>query len=148
MSLVTAIPAEATGMDCSPLPRTGSTPRSARGTPRSARGYASGKDDYLARLRKIEGQVRGLQKMIEAGSWCPDVVIQLASATRALQKVAAGLLTDHLRHCVLNAARASEDAGEESITEVAGTIRQVIRLENLSRTLAQPVTPAVRVYPS
>ena len=65
--------------------------------------------------------------MIEAGSWCPDVVIQVASATRALQEVAAGLLTDHLRHCVLNAARASEAGGEDSTTEVAGTIRQVIR---------------------
>ena len=53
--------------ECSPPPRTG-TPR------RTARGYASGKDDYLTRLRKIEGQVRGLQKMIEADTWCPDVV--------------------------------------------------------------------------
>ncbi len=121
MSLTTAIRAEATGTECSPPPRAGSISR-------SARGYASGKDDYLARLRKIEGQVRGLQKMVEADNWCPDVVIQVASATRALQEVAAGLLTDHLRHCVLNAARASEADGEDSLTEVAGTIRQVIRL--------------------
>jgi CsoR family transcriptional regulator, copper-sensing transcriptional repressor len=96
--------------------------------PRSARRYASGKDDCLARLRKIEGQVRGLQKMVEGGSWCPDVVIQVASASRALQEVAAGLLTDHLRHCVLNAARSSDYDGEASLAEVAATIRQVIRL--------------------
>jgi len=121
MSLTTANPAEVTGMDCRPPPWTGSTAR-------SARGYASGKDDYLARPRKIEGQVRGLQKMVEADSWCPDVVIQVASATRALQEVAAGLLTDHLRHCVLNAARASEADGQDSLTEGAGTPRQVIRL--------------------
>jgi DNA-binding FrmR family transcriptional regulator len=70
-----------------------------RGAP--ARGYASGKDDYLTRLRKIEGQVRVLQKMIEAGTWCPDVVTQVASATRALQEVAVGLLSDHVRHCVV-----------------------------------------------
>jgi DNA-binding FrmR family transcriptional regulator len=62
----------------------------------------------LRRLRKIEGQVRGLQRMIEADTWCPDVVTQVASATRALQEVAVGLLNDHLRHCVSNAAGKSE----------------------------------------
>ena len=54
--------------ECSSPPRTGSAAR-------PARGYASGKDDYLIRLRKIEGQVRGLQRMIEADTWCPDVVV-------------------------------------------------------------------------
>jgi DNA-binding FrmR family transcriptional regulator len=99
------------------------------GTPRrTSRGYASGKDDYLARLRKIEGQVRGLQKMIECDTWCPDVVTQVGSATRALQEVAVGLLSDHLRHCVVSAVRASDAAGEQAFDEVTGTIRQVIRL--------------------
>ena len=98
------------------------------GVPRSVRGYASGKDDYLARLRKIEGQVRGLQHMIEADRWCPDVVTQVASATRALQEVAVGLLNDHLRHCVVAAARASADDGQDRLEEVAATIRQVVRL--------------------
>ncbi len=107
--------------ECSPPRRTGSAPR-------PARGYASGKDDYLARLGKIEGQVRGLQRMIEADTWCPDVVVQVASATRALQEVAAGLLNDHLRHCVASAARYSDADGEAALAEVAGTIRQVIRL--------------------
>jgi len=96
--------------------------------PRSARGYASGKEDYLRRLRKVEGQVRGLQKMIEADAWCPDVVIQVASATRALQEVAVGLLNDHLRHCVIAAAADCPDDGDERLAEVAATIRQVIRL--------------------
>lgn len=59
------------------------------------RGYASGKDDYLRRLRKIDGQIRGLQKMIDDDAWCPCVVTQVASATRALQEVAVGLLSDH-----------------------------------------------------
>ena len=99
------------------------------GTPRrTARGYACGKDDYLARLRKVEGQVRGLQKMIEADTWCPDVVTQVASATRALQEIAAGLLSDHLRHCVVQAVRSSEADGGHALDEVTGTIRQVIRL--------------------
>ena len=96
--------------------------------PRPARGYASGKEDYLRRLRKVEGQVRGLQKMIEADTWCPDVVIQVASATRALQEVAVGLLNDHLRHCVMAAAADRPDDGDERLAEVAATIRQVIRL--------------------
>ena len=108
-------------VECSAPPRTGATPR-------SARGYASGKEDYLRRLRKIEGQVRGLQRMIEADTWCPDVVTQVASATRALQEVAVGLLNDHLRHCVRDAARRSDADGDQVLDEVTGTIRQVIRL--------------------
>ena len=96
--------------------------------PRSARGYASGKEDYLRRLRKVEGQVRGLQKMIEADTWCPDVVIQVGSATRALQEVAIGLLNDHLRHCVLTEARGSHDGQVASVDDVVGAIRQVVRL--------------------
>lgn len=100
--------------------RSGSTVR--------ARGYASGKDDYLRRLRKIEGQVRGLQRMIDDDAWCPDVVIQVASATRALQEVAVGLLSDHLHHCVRDAARRSAADCDETLAEVAATIRQVVRL--------------------
>jgi DNA-binding FrmR family transcriptional regulator len=107
--------------ECSPPPRAGASPR-------TARGYASGKEDYLRRLRKIEGQVRGLQKMIVADTWCPDVVIQVASATRALQEVAVGLLSDHLRHCVHDAARDSVTGADAALAEVAGTIRQVVRL--------------------
>ena len=65
---------------------------------------------------------------IDADTYCPDVVIQVASVTRALQEVAVGLLTDHLDRCVVNAARASEAGGQASLGEVASTIRQVIRL--------------------
>jgi DNA-binding FrmR family transcriptional regulator len=96
--------------------------------PRPARGYASGKEDYLRRLRKIEGQVRGLQKMIENDTWCPDVVTQVASATRALQEVAVGLLNDHISHCVMSAARSPDGQGEARLGELAATIRQVVRL--------------------
>jgi DNA-binding FrmR family transcriptional regulator len=95
---------------------------------RPLRGYASGKDDYLARLKKIEGQVRGIQRMIEGDKWCPDVVTQVASATRALQEVAVGLLNDHLHHCVLGAARSPDGDPEHLLDEVASTIRQVTRL--------------------
>ncbi len=82
----------------------------------------------MSRLAKIEGQVRGLQKMVGADTYCPDVVVQVASVTRALQEVAVGLLTDHLHNCVVNAARASETGGQAGLGEVASTIRQVIRL--------------------
>lgn len=96
--------------------------------PRPVRGYASGKEDYLTRLHKIEGQVRGLARMIESDAWCPDVVTQIASATRALQEVAVGVLNDHLSHCVVGAAHSSEEEARELLGEVAGTIRQVVRL--------------------
>ncbi len=105
------------------------SPATHRGTPpRTARGYAAGKPDYLTRLRKIEGQVRGLQRMIGSDTWCPDVVTQIGSVTGALQEVAVGLVADHLRHCVAGAVRTSEADGERAVDELAGTIRQVIRL--------------------
>ena len=107
--------------ECGPPDRAGTTPR-------TARGYASGKEDYLRRLRKIEGQIRGLQKMIEADAWCPDVITQVGSATRALQEVAVGLLNDHLGHCVRDAARRSDADADATLAEVAGAIRQVVRL--------------------
>src|SRR6266581_8619620 len=106
--------------------RPASAARRPTGSTRPQRGYASGKEDYLRRLRKIEGQVRGLQKMIEADTWCPDVVIQVGSVTRALQEVAVGLLNDHLRHCVLTAARGSQDGGAVRLEEVTGAIRQIV----------------------
>jgi DNA-binding FrmR family transcriptional regulator len=121
---MTAIAETRTGPDlaqCAP-------PARAAASTRTARGYASGKDDYLRRLRKIEGQVRGLQKMIDSDAWCPDVVTQVASATRALQEVATGLLSDHLHHCVRDAARRSDADCAETLAEVAATIRQVVRL--------------------
>ena len=92
------------------------------------RGYAYGKDDYLVRLAKVEGQVRGLERMIGEDKYCPDVVVQIASVTRALQEVAVGLLNDHLSHCVMKAVQSSDDEGDASLDEVASTIRLVMRL--------------------
>jgi DNA-binding FrmR family transcriptional regulator len=102
--------------------------RSTSALNRTKRGYASGRDDYLVRLRKIEGQVRGLQRMIEEDRWCPDVVTQVASTTRALQEVAVGLLNDHLHHCVMAAARRSDAEAQDQLDEVAAAVRQVVRL--------------------
>lgn len=95
---------------------------------RQRRGYASGKDDYLARLKKIEGQVRGIQKMVDDDRWCPDIVTQIASVSAALQEVTVGLLNDHLQHCVVHAVQSSESDGGEALREVASTIRQVLRM--------------------
>ncbi|MBA3282156.1 MAG: metal-sensitive transcriptional regulator, partial [Acidimicrobiia bacterium] len=69
------------------------------------RGYTMDKDDYLMRLRRIEGQIRGLQRMVEDETYCIDVLTQLSAATKALQSVGIGLLEEHVNHCVLEAAR-------------------------------------------
>ena len=103
-------------------------PRAEPTRERPVRGYAQGKDDYLARLRKVEGQVRGLLRMVEADSYCPDVVIQVTAVTRALQEVAVGLLNDHLRHCVLAGGSSNGSTPDAAFDEVARTLRQVVRL--------------------
>ena len=73
-------------------------------TASSHHGYISSKDDYLKRLRRIEGQARGLQKMVEDEKYCIDILTQVSAMTSALQSVALGLLDDHLNHCVVSAA--------------------------------------------
>ncbi len=93
---------------------------------RPARGYGERKDEHLVRLRRIEGQVRGLERMVEEGQYCPSIVTQVAAATRALQEVAVGLLDDHIRRCATAASKGS--AAEYAFDEVARTIRQVVRL--------------------
>src|SRR5260370_11275498 len=75
-------------------------------------GYTENKDSYLARLRRIEGQVRGLQRMLEGDKYCIDILTQVAALTRALQSVALGLLDDHLNHCVTDAITADGLAAE------------------------------------
>ena len=70
----------------------------------TTRGYTMQKDDYLKRLRRIEGQVRGLQRMVADDEYCIDILTQVSAATKALQSVAVGLLDEHLRHCVAGAA--------------------------------------------
>ena len=69
-------------------------------------GYTANKDDYLKRLRRIEGQTRGLQKMIEEDKYCIDVLTQISAATKALQSVALGLLDEHMAGCMVDAAKA------------------------------------------
>jgi CsoR family transcriptional regulator, copper-sensing transcriptional repressor len=92
------------------------------------RGYTTRKDDYLKRLRRVEGQVRGLQRMVDDDAYCIDVLTQVSAATKALQSVALGLLEDHLRHCVANAT-ASGDTAESArlIDEASSAIERLVK---------------------
>ena len=92
------------------------------------RGYTISKDDYLKRLRRIEGQVRGLQRMIEEDTYCIDVLTQVSATTRALEGVALGLLDEHLRHCVTNAARDDDpETAAEMITEATRAVERLVK---------------------
>jgi DNA-binding FrmR family transcriptional regulator len=90
-------------------------------------GYASGKDDYLKRLRRVEGQVRGLQRMVDEDTYCIDVLTQVAAVTKALQAVSLGLLEDHLAHCVVDAARIGDAEAQVKIREAADAIARLVR---------------------
>ena len=91
-------------------------------------GYTMNKDDYRRRLRRIEGQVRGLQRMIDEDTYCIDVLTQIASVNAALKKVALGLVDQHLRHCVLDAAGTDPDEGQLRLTEAIIAVERLIQL--------------------
>jgi len=91
------------------------------------RGYTSDKDSYLKRLRRIEGQIRGLQRMVENDDYCIDVLTQISAATKALQAVSLGLVDEHLKHCVAQAlANGGKDA-EEKVQEASDAIARLVR---------------------
>ena len=91
------------------------------------RGYTSDKDAYLKRLRRIEGQVRGLQRMVEDDKYCIDILTQVAAATKALQAVALGLLEEHLGHCVVQAVGEGGEGADEKIREASEAIARLVR---------------------
>lgn len=90
-------------------------------------GYEMSKDQLLARLRRVEGQVRGLQQMIEADRYCVDVLTQISAVTKALQTVAVGMLDDHLRHCVADAVSAGGREADQKLAEATEAIGRLIR---------------------
>ena len=92
----------------------------------SGHGYIHRKDDYLKRLRRIEGQARGLQRMVEDEKYCIDILTQVSATTKALQAVALHLLDDHLAHCVHDAV-ATGEAAEEKLTEASAAIARLVR---------------------
>jgi CsoR family transcriptional regulator, copper-sensing transcriptional repressor len=90
-------------------------------------GYISEKQPLLNRLKRIEGQVRGLQRMVDEETYCIDILTQVSAATKALETVALSLLDEHLRHCVTDAARTGGDVAEEKITEASVAIARLVR---------------------
>ncbi|MCW3159061.1 metal-sensitive transcriptional regulator [Micropruina sonneratiae] len=90
-------------------------------------GYLSSKDDYLKRLRRIEGQVGGLSRMVADERYCIDILTQVSATTRALESLALELLDDHLRHCVVRAAKAGGEEAETKLTEARAAIARLVR---------------------
>ncbi|WP_426724774.1 metal-sensitive transcriptional regulator [Curtobacterium flaccumfaciens] len=90
-------------------------------------GYIGDKDDLLKRLRRAEGQVRGIARMVEDETYCIDVLTQISAANRALERVALSLLEDHLAHCVAEAVVEGGDAADEKVREASQAIARLVR---------------------
>jgi DNA-binding FrmR family transcriptional regulator len=90
-------------------------------------GYAHNKEDLLKRLRRAEGQVRGIHRMVEEDTYCIDVLTQVSAATKALETVALALLEDHLAHCVAEAAREGGTVADDKIREASAAIARLVR---------------------
>ncbi|MFH7599073.1 metal-sensitive transcriptional regulator [Streptomyces racemochromogenes] len=90
-------------------------------------GYTSHKDDVLKRLRRIEGQVRGLQRMVEEGTYCIDVLTQISAATKALQSFGLTMMEDHLHSCVADAIAEGGDQARGKVEEASRAIARLVR---------------------
>ena len=90
------------------------------------RGYYENKTDILGRLRKIEGQVRGLQRLVEEDTYCIDIMTQISAAQSGLRKVAVRLLDDHIHHCVAESISSGDDAGTK-ISEATAAVERLLR---------------------
>ncbi|GHD46034.1 metal-sensitive transcriptional regulator [Mycetocola manganoxydans] len=90
-------------------------------------GYVDNKEDLSKRLRRAEGQVRGIQKMIENDTYCIDILTQVAAVTKALENVALSLLDDHLAHCVAEASEQGGPIAEEKLREASAAISRLVR---------------------
>ena len=95
--------------------------------PKAVPGYIDNKADQLRRLRRVEGQVRGLQRMVESDTYCIDILTQVSAATKALEAVALGLLDDHLRHCMTHAASDPSVDLDSKIDEASAAIARLVR---------------------
>ncbi len=97
-------------------------------TPTNAvHGYITDKEKYLSRLRRIEGQVRGVHRMVDAEQYCIDILTQIAALNSALESVALGLLDDHIKHCVVDAAARGGEEAEEKLKEASHAIARLVR---------------------
>lgn len=93
----------------------------------TAPGYLKSKDAHLRRLGRIEGQVRGLARMVQSDAYCIDVLTQISAATKALESVALSLLDEHLTHCVSDAVHQGGDVAEQKISEASAAIARLVR---------------------
>jgi DNA-binding FrmR family transcriptional regulator len=91
------------------------------------RGYSVTRDDYLKRLKRIEGQVRGIQRMVEEDTYCIDVLTQISAVNKAMQSVAVGLLNAHLHHCVAHALAEGGDEVDAKIAEATAAIERLVK---------------------
>jgi DNA-binding FrmR family transcriptional regulator len=93
----------------------------------AAPGYMNRKDDYLRRMKRIEGQVKGIERMISDEKYCIDILTQVSAVTKALQAVALGLMDEHMAHCVMDAAKAGGPDAEIKLREASDAIARLVR---------------------
>lgn len=93
----------------------------------ASHGYAADKENYAKRLRRIEGQVRGIAKMIDDDKYCIDILTQISAVNSALQSVALGLLDEHLKHCVSHAVAEGGDEADRKLAEATAAIARLVR---------------------
>ena len=115
--------ATAPAVDASAVPTESVTPSCCRHKDRTPEEHKA----LLNRLSRIEGQVRGISRMVEEDVYCIDVLTQISAATKALQAVSLGLLEDHMSHCVLHAAQAGDEEGTAKIREASDAIARLVR---------------------
>ncbi|MFC5722653.1 metal-sensitive transcriptional regulator [Streptomyces gamaensis] len=123
---MTSTNAEATGTR-EPAPAPPATPDHTEHTGHGPHGYSHQKDQHLKRLRRIEGQIRGLQRMVEEDVYCIDILTQVSAGTKALQSFALQLLQEHLRHCVADAAVKGGAEIDAKVAEASAAIARMLR---------------------
>ncbi|WP_460888151.1 metal-sensitive transcriptional regulator [Promicromonospora xylanilytica] len=97
------------------------------GDAHATHGYITDKANYLARLKRIEGQARGIHRMVDEEQYCIDILTQVSALTKALESVALGLLDDHLKHCVVDAARMGGPDADAKVKEASDAIARLVR---------------------
>ncbi|WP_229338257.1 metal-sensitive transcriptional regulator [Streptomyces flavotricini] len=125
---MTAIEAEGSGADVTTAAGTASGAGTGTATATGAvHGYHHQKDEHLKRLRRIEGQIRGLQRLVDEDVYCIDILTQVSASTKALQSFALQLLEEHLRHCVADAAVKGGDEIDAKVEEATKAIARLLR---------------------
>ncbi|MEJ5945515.1 metal-sensitive transcriptional regulator [Pseudokineococcus basanitobsidens] len=104
-----------------------STDQQERATEQTPPGYLTQKQEYLRRLRRVEGQARGLQRMVDEEQYCIDILTQVSAMTRALQNVALGLVEEHLAHCVRDAVATGGPEADAKVREASEAIARLVR---------------------